>query len=58
MGLGGGAFVLAALIERIHAEGAEKDKEKLEGWFDENHMKSLRESEFKGKKVLLDALDS
>ncbi|EJD08526.1 ARM repeat-containing protein [Fomitiporia mediterranea MF3/22] len=58
MGLGGGTFVIAALVERLNEEGGKGEKDALKSWFGEGYVKRLRESEVKGKKVLLDALGS
>lgn len=58
IGLGGGAFVLAALVERLRAEGDDADKKELKRWFDEDYVKEVTEKDVKGKKVLLAVLES
>ena len=56
LALGGGAFVVASLVERVWKDGDEKERKDIMGWFDEAFLKDLRGSEVKGKKVLLDVL--
>ncbi|KAL5504869.1 PUF6 [Sanghuangporus vaninii] len=56
IGLGGGTFVVAALVERVQENGEDEEKREVKRWFDEVFLKKLTESEARGKKVLLDAL--
>ena len=56
IGLGGGAFVVAALYERIRDEGSEDEKAELGSWFDSTFIDDLQNKETKGKAVLLDTL--
>ncbi|THH04911.1 hypothetical protein EW145_g5179 [Phellinidium pouzarii] len=56
MGKGGGAFVLAALVECVQKEGTGEEKAELREWFDETYRKEIEEGEAKGKKVLLNTL--
>lgn len=58
IGLGGGTFVLAALVDIIRKEGSEEDRKALAGQLDRAYAKEVEKSEVKGKKVLLDALNS
>ncbi|KAL5483404.1 PUF6 [Sanghuangporus weigelae] len=56
MGLSGGTFVVAALVERVLENGEDEEKREVKRWFDEVFLKKLTESEARGKKVLLDVL--
>ena len=56
IGLGGGTFVLAALVETVCKEGTEEDRKLLKEQLDETFVSRVEESDVKGKKVLLDAL--
>lgn len=61
MAQGGGAFVVAALCERVKEEGTEDEKAELRRWFSKKLKKDIRESQVKGKDFLLatvDALDT
>ena len=56
MGLGGGAFVLAALCERVTTDGSDEEKRVLKDWFDAAFVEKLKESDVKGRQVLLDSI--
>jgi pumilio homology domain family member 6 len=56
IGLGGGAFVLAALIEAVCKNGTDEDKNVLRGQLDDEFIEKVKKSDVKGKQVLLDAL--
>lgn len=55
--LGGGAFVVAALCERIKEEGSADEKTLVRGWFNAAFKDELSNGDVKGKNILLGALD-
>ena len=57
-GKGGGAFVIAALIEGIEAEGSKEERAKLSSWLDDRYRKDIKEGQTKGKQILLDAFSA
>lgn len=57
-GKGGGAFVIAALIECVTVEGSDDDKRTMASWFDEQYRKEVEEGQTKGKHILLDAFSA
>ncbi|TDL19020.1 ARM repeat-containing protein [Rickenella mellea] len=58
MAQGGGAFVVATLCERLIEEGSEEEKGELCRWFGEDVKARIRESDVKGRDVLLRSLDT
>lgn len=55
--LGGGAFVVAALCERIKEDGNAEEKKLVRGWFGTAFKDELMNGDVKGKNILLGALD-
>jgi len=55
---GGGAFVVAALLEIIKADGGDAEKREVGAWFDKGFKKELDEGETKGKNILLEVLNN
>lgn len=53
-GKGGGAFVVAALIERIFQDGSAEDKATITAWLDSDYRKEIEEGQTKGKQILVD----
>lgn len=53
---GDGAFVVAELLERIREEGSDEQKTDVRGWFDDAFVARLKDSEAKGKNVLVEKI--
>ena len=53
---GDGAFVVAELLERIREDGSDEQRKTVRGWFDDAVVARLRDSEAKGKHVLVDKI--
>ena len=56
MAKGTGAFVVAALCDRVRLQGAEEERKKLKKWFSQGVRDALKNSEVKGRDVLLESL--
>ncbi|KIJ64088.1 hypothetical protein HYDPIDRAFT_91143 [Hydnomerulius pinastri MD-312] len=55
---GDGAFVVAELLERIREEGSDEEKKKVKGWFDDAFVARIKDSEVKGKNVLIEKIQA
>lgn len=55
---GDGAFVVAALCERVKEEGSTEDKKTLKGWFGKDFKRGLECEEGRGRKVLLEVIEA
>ncbi|KAF9218484.1 ARM repeat-containing protein [Gyrodon lividus] len=53
---GDGAFVVAELLERIREEGSDEEKKMVRGWFDDVFKARVKDSEVKGKNVLIEKI--
>ncbi|KAF8431574.1 hypothetical protein L210DRAFT_3633624 [Boletus edulis BED1] len=53
---GDGAFVVAQLLERIRQEGSDAQKTQVRGWFDDSFVARMKDSEGKGKNVLVEKI--
>ena len=53
---GDGAFVVTELLERIREEGSDEEKKQVKGWFDDAFVAGMRDSEAKGKNVLVEKI--
>lgn len=58
MAKGTGAFVVAALCDRIKTDGSDGEKVLLKKWFGKGFKEALKGSEVKGRDVLLESLAS
>jgi pumilio family protein 6 len=56
MALGGGAFVVAELCERLREEGDVEVRREVSGWFGKAAREEVEGSSIKGKDVLLEKL--
>jgi pumilio homology domain family member 6 len=52
-----GAFVVAALLERIKSEGHEEERRVVKSWFGKQEVRELKDGVRKGREVLLKQLD-
>ena len=55
---GNGAFVVAELLEWIREEGNEEQKTHVRGWFDDAFVARIKDSEAKGKNVLVEKIEA
>jgi pumilio family protein 6 len=55
---GDGAFVVAELLERIREEGSDEEKKKVRKWFDDAFVARVKDSEVKGKNVLVEKIQA
>ncbi|KAF8443677.1 armadillo-type protein [Boletus edulis BED1] len=53
---GDGAFVVAEFLERIRQEGNDAQKTQVRGWFDDSFVARMKDSEGKGKNVLVEKI--
>ena len=53
---GDGAFVVTELLERIREEGSDEEKKQVKDWFDDAFVAVMRDSEAKGKNVLVEKI--
>ena len=56
MARGDGAFVIAALCERVAEEGSANEKSMLNGWFTRDVRREIGETGKRGSTVLLEKL--
>ena len=47
---------MAALCERVKTDGSDEEKRVLKDWFDAAFVEKLKESDVKGRQVLLDSI--
>ncbi|KAF8590688.1 ARM repeat-containing protein [Ramaria rubella] len=58
MALGGGAFIVAELCERLREEGDQTVKKDVVGWFVTEVREEVKKSTVKGREILLEKLEA
>ncbi|KAI6004365.1 armadillo-type protein [Pisolithus orientalis] len=56
MAQGNGAFVVAELLQRIQEECSDESKKKVKRWFSKSFVSNIRNSEVRGKDILIEKI--